>query len=406
MALHQFYNIFAWISVSLFGFSEFSFRLPAAIFGSLSVLTFYLLSRLIFDKKYAWLSCIIFSSSTFLAYLSQEGKEFTMIIALSSLCTILFTNAIKTNRSKYWLWYALLSAVGVYANFYFVFLPFAFLVYTVVFRIAGKIHPDIFKRSIVCVGIMLVIFFQLRSFSIPLRFAEVIKYTIIPPTIINPPTLILSHMSIPYSLLVVKILFWILFTVGIFWMIKKTHVIVFCLFVSLAAFMVFVWFMTRDFGARFFAFCMPLFWLTTLGGIVFLFHKIKPLAWVCALLLVAGGVHSNYFFYTQEGFDFKKTARYLEKKVKKGETIGLSIGCLPVHAYYPEKQRLKLTYTLDKLKSLRPKWYICIDTNLNIVQPEVKKFLHENNYKVIHKLVSEILSNQAILIFKKKGDKT
>ncbi|GEM_PF-2267833 len=83
-------------AVALFGLNEFSTRLPAAIFGVLTVLITYCLSKEIFNNKnIGLLSALLLAISPWHVMLSRAGHEAIMVPFLLSLGLFLFVAGLK-----------------------------------------------------------------------------------------------------------------------------------------------------------------------------------------------------------------------------------------------------------------------------------------------------------------------
>jgi 4-amino-4-deoxy-L-arabinose transferase-like glycosyltransferase len=101
-------------AVALFGLNEFSTRLPAAIFGVLTVLITYFLSKEIFNNKNVGLfSALLLAVSPWHVMMSRAGHEATMVPFLLSLGLFLFVAGLGRRPG-----YLVLSAIPLGLSLY------------------------------------------------------------------------------------------------------------------------------------------------------------------------------------------------------------------------------------------------------------------------------------------------
>lgn len=110
------------LSVHLFlplGTAETAARLPAALFGFLSVLAIYLLARRFFGKKEGLIAAFLMSVSTYQIYFSQQARGYTGFLLFSILSLDFFWRALHEGRVRFWILYILSTAIGIYFHFIF-----------------------------------------------------------------------------------------------------------------------------------------------------------------------------------------------------------------------------------------------------------------------------------------------
>lgn len=109
-------------SVSLFlGSSNFFVRLPAAIFGILSVALIYRTGRELLGVWPGLVAAFLLCVSSFHVLYSQEGRSYSQFIFFSLASFLFFYKAVTTNRPKFWGWYAVATWAAVSTNHLMIF---------------------------------------------------------------------------------------------------------------------------------------------------------------------------------------------------------------------------------------------------------------------------------------------
>lgn len=114
------YYWFTYISLALFSFipTEIALRLPAAIFGILSIPAIYYTAHEMFDKRIAIISATFLTFSGFLIYYSQEARVYTLSMFLYIVLLYFYIKSYKTGKSKYWVYVGIFSALCLWSHFY------------------------------------------------------------------------------------------------------------------------------------------------------------------------------------------------------------------------------------------------------------------------------------------------
>jgi uncharacterized membrane protein len=100
------------------GKMEVMARLPAALFGFLSVWLVYLIGAMIFGKREALFAAFLSATSTHFIYFSQQARGYSGLL-LFSLCSLyFFLRALKCGGFLNWAMYALSTVVAVYMHFF------------------------------------------------------------------------------------------------------------------------------------------------------------------------------------------------------------------------------------------------------------------------------------------------
>jgi len=98
------------------GKNEFILRSLSVIFGILSIYLIYYLTKILFNNHIALMSAFLIAISPFHIYYCQEGRMYTLFMALSIATIIFFIKIINTNKFKHYLSFFLVSVIGLYTH--------------------------------------------------------------------------------------------------------------------------------------------------------------------------------------------------------------------------------------------------------------------------------------------------
>ena len=105
--------------VYIFGDSEFSSRLPSAIFGSCSILAIYAVGSLLFDRRSGLLAALILATSVFHVWFSQEARAYTLLTLLTLVSFYYFLKLMSAPQDRvYTVAYILSSVLLLYTHYY------------------------------------------------------------------------------------------------------------------------------------------------------------------------------------------------------------------------------------------------------------------------------------------------
>jgi uncharacterized membrane protein len=111
-ASHFAYSLLARLSIALLGESEVSLRLPALIFGLLSlVLTYYLASRL-FDPRVGLVASFLTAVAPIHFFYSQSARGYTALMVFALLSVLFFLRGVERQERRQWVYYSLLTTLG------------------------------------------------------------------------------------------------------------------------------------------------------------------------------------------------------------------------------------------------------------------------------------------------------
>jgi len=97
---------------------EVVLRLPAALFGILSVPAIYYLAHEMFDKRVAIISATFMTFSGFLIYYSQEARVYTLSMFLYIILLYYYVKSYKTGSVKNWAIMGIVASLCIWSHFY------------------------------------------------------------------------------------------------------------------------------------------------------------------------------------------------------------------------------------------------------------------------------------------------
>ncbi|MDT8303934.1 MAG: glycosyltransferase family 39 protein, partial [Sedimentisphaerales bacterium] len=113
---HFLYSIFAHLSFLLFGESIWALRLPAVLFGVGSICALYFLVREVATTLEAFLSSVLLVFSYHHIWFSQNARGYIGLLFFTLIASWLFVRGLNEDRSKLWLVYAVMAALGAYTH--------------------------------------------------------------------------------------------------------------------------------------------------------------------------------------------------------------------------------------------------------------------------------------------------
>lgn len=116
-----FYFMHYWLK--LFGVSEWSLRLPSAIFGALAVVLLFLLGKELFSPLVGLVGSLLMGFMPEQIHYSQQARMYPLLvlIAIASIYAISLASKRPSSRLPYVL-FAVLSIAGLYTHYEYVFL--------------------------------------------------------------------------------------------------------------------------------------------------------------------------------------------------------------------------------------------------------------------------------------------
>lgn len=113
------FYIVDWFSVHLLGFTNFAQRLPAVIFGVLTIPAAYLLGKELRDETLGMLGAAVITIAGTMWYYSQFGRGYTMVGLLFTLTLVYYIRILRGDTStRTWALYGLLASACVWTHLY------------------------------------------------------------------------------------------------------------------------------------------------------------------------------------------------------------------------------------------------------------------------------------------------
>ena len=107
--------------VLLFGDSEFILRMPAVLFGALSILLVYKVGALLWTRQEGLIAALLLSLNSHHVNYSQEARHYALLVFLALLSLIFLLKALRQNRASFWAGFAICMILSLYTH-YFAFL--------------------------------------------------------------------------------------------------------------------------------------------------------------------------------------------------------------------------------------------------------------------------------------------
>lgn len=166
--------LIGYLLMKVFPFSEMIVRLPATIFGILTVYTVYILTKHLYSRRAAVIASLLTAVSSLLVQYSQEARPYAIFIFALVTMLYLYFRAIEGNRKFYWIMFGI--------SMYFLLLTRGFepLVAVLLINILTFVYFRLSRKTLLIGMISFVdlilylpffrkIFIGLQTFSEPLK---------------------------------------------------------------------------------------------------------------------------------------------------------------------------------------------------------------------------------------------
>ncbi|WP_449372201.1 glycosyltransferase family 39 protein [Arthrobacter psychrolactophilus] len=121
-AVHGIYYLFMHFWLDWFGQTPFVLRLPSAIAIGIAGAGTYLLGVRLWDKRFGLTSAVVFAIMPRLTWSGMEARSYAFSAAIAVWLAVALFDALKNQRSQYWVLYGLLSGLAISINLYSVLL--------------------------------------------------------------------------------------------------------------------------------------------------------------------------------------------------------------------------------------------------------------------------------------------
>lgn len=119
---HPLYSLLAHLGIVLFGESPWAIRLPALLFGAASVPLLYVLGSRVSSRREALLAAALLTVSYHHVWFSQNARGYTMLAFWTLTATYFLYRAIRESSARYFTWYGLMVALGIYTHLTMIFM--------------------------------------------------------------------------------------------------------------------------------------------------------------------------------------------------------------------------------------------------------------------------------------------
>ncbi len=154
---------------NLFGFNQFSFRIISVLFGLISILALYYVSRKLFDKKIALLTAFFMNFAYFQIAWSMQARWYTMFTAFFWLAILFFLKSLESfdanNKNRVWFVFLtiIFTVLAIMSQKIGIVLPIFFVGYLIFISIKNKkIHP---KISILISALIILLTYSMDVWS-------------------------------------------------------------------------------------------------------------------------------------------------------------------------------------------------------------------------------------------------
>lgn len=113
---HLLYSLLARVAIVALGDTPAALRLPAALFGVLSVWGVWLLGRELLSRREALLAAALLTVTDVHVWFSQNARGYTALLFATLLSSWILLRARAGERRRTWLAYAIVSALGLWVH--------------------------------------------------------------------------------------------------------------------------------------------------------------------------------------------------------------------------------------------------------------------------------------------------
>lgn len=194
---------------SIFGYGETSVRALSAAFGTLSIYSFYLLAKYIFNAKTALIASFLFALSNINIEASQEARMYALLSLLTIVSMYLLLRALGSHSKMLWVFYAAVNVLLLYTHVYSYFILAAeyFYFFSMAFYSKMKFKENLFPfltSAFATVFLFMPWFFIFyRQFLLAQKILWIPKATLLQ----LPETLVEYSGSLMLSVIMIPLLF-------------------------------------------------------------------------------------------------------------------------------------------------------------------------------------------------------
>jgi len=127
------YHILNNLFCRLFGYSEWSFRMPSAIYGTIAVILVYIIARALKGNITALFSAVLMAFSPVHVWYSQEARMYSLWVMFILFAVFIFIKILKGKRQRLWILFTIFASLSIWTFLNSVFVFAALGLYLVIF---------------------------------------------------------------------------------------------------------------------------------------------------------------------------------------------------------------------------------------------------------------------------------
>ncbi|MBV9310527.1 MAG: glycosyltransferase family 39 protein [Solirubrobacterales bacterium] len=112
------YDLVLWVTVRIFGNSEFAVRLPSLIAGTLVIPVLYELGRELYDRRTGLIAAGFAALSPLLVWYAQEVRMYSFVVLFGLLALLTQLRVIRNGTTGNWAAYILSTAALLWSNYF------------------------------------------------------------------------------------------------------------------------------------------------------------------------------------------------------------------------------------------------------------------------------------------------
>jgi len=342
------------------GRGDGTIRLLSVLFGVATLWVVYRLGRELLDSTQGLMCAFLIAVSPFHIWYSQEARMYSLLILLCTAATLFFVRFLKQSPGWPGLWWALMTALGLYTHYYALFVLGFQLLFLIIYRRRYRsLWPRVFWALLAVVLLVvpiLLLFFPggryamvcaegagrnpLRPFSVPYTFFALSLGFSFGPSVTE-----LHHLAgwptiRPYlgHILLAGALYTVLFLMGLrsLWSDRRRlSFLLLYLFVPIASACITVLFLPQlSYNVRYVSMVLPAYGFLMAGGLLVPARRL--IRWgLLALVLVLVSI-SLYHYYADARYhkeDFRLAVEIISRHEQPGDVI-LATHLRPIKYYY------------------------------------------------------------------------
>lgn len=118
---HPLYSLLAHLSLTAFGESAWSVRLPALALGVATIPALYALGVRITSRAESLAAAALLALSYHHVWFSQNARGYSALTFFAVVATWILLQALRSDEYRWWIWYGVAAGLGAYTHLTFVF---------------------------------------------------------------------------------------------------------------------------------------------------------------------------------------------------------------------------------------------------------------------------------------------